>query len=206
MNYTRVKLVFIRRRYIILDGDYMKAIEYLIKEHDQISRFLDRLEEECLIILKEKKINEDFFRASISFIREFADGIHHKKEEDILFKYMIDELGPLGEKLIKGGMLVEHQIARGYVYNLEISLNSYLINPSDKTILQILANSMAYVNLLRSHIDKENSTVYSFAEGNLEDRIKEKIEEESENRVKKERENDYRKEELLNIIFKKKVD
>lgn len=79
----------------------MKAIENLVKEHDQITKFLDRLEEECLCLLKDKTIDEEFFRASISFIREFADGIHHKKEEDILFKYMIEELGVLGEKVIK---------------------------------------------------------------------------------------------------------
>ena len=97
----------------------MKAIEYLVKEHDQITKFLDRLEEECLSILKDKTIDEEFFRASISFIREFADGIHHNKEEDILFKYMLEELGVLGEKVIKNGMLVEHQLARSYVFKIE---------------------------------------------------------------------------------------
>ena len=49
----------------------MKAIEYLVKEHDQITKFLDRFEEECLSILNDKSIDEEFFRASISFIKEF---------------------------------------------------------------------------------------------------------------------------------------
>lgn len=181
----------------------MKAIEYLVKEHDQITKFLDRLEEECLSILNDKSINEEFFRASISFIREFADGIHHKKEEDILFKYMLEELGVLGEKVIRGGMLVEHQLARGYVFELENSLNSYKMKKDDKAVLQILANSMAYVNLLRSHIDKENSTVYNFAEDRLTDDIKGKIEEESSKRLKEEELSYQRKEELLDVIFKK---
>ena len=181
----------------------MKAIEYLVKEHDQITKFLDRLEEECLSILNDKSIDEEFFRASISFIREFADGIHHKKEEDILFKYMLEELGVLGEKVIRGGMLVEHQLARGYVFELETSLNSYKMKKDDKAVLQIISNSMADVNLLRSHIDKENSTVYSFAENRLKDDIKEKIEEESSKRVKEEELSYQRKEELLDFIFKK---
>lgn len=180
----------------------MKAIEYLVKEHDQITRFLDRLEEECLSILEDKTIDEEFFRASISFIREFADGIHHKKEEDILFKYMLEELGLLGDKVIRGGMLVEHQLARGYVFELENSLNSYKMKKDDKAVLQIIANSMAYVNLLRSHIDKENSTVYTFAENKLTRGAKEKIEEESEERIAKEGPSYKRKEELLNLIFK----
>ena len=180
----------------------MKAIEYLVKEHDQITKFLDRLEEECLSILKDKTIDEEFFRASISFIREFADGIHHKKEEDILFKYMLEELGVLGEKVIKNGMLVEHQLARSYVFKLENSLNSYKRTKDDRDILQIIANSMAYVNLLREHIDKENSTVYTFAEDRLKDDIKEKIEKESDNRLNEDKLSYQRKEELLNIIFK----
>lgn len=180
----------------------MKAIEYLVKEHDQITRFLDRLEEECLSILEDKTIDEEFFRASISFIREFADGIHHKKEEDILFKYMLEELGLLGDKVIRGGMLVEHQLARGYVFELENSLNSYKKTKDNIDILQIIANSMAYVNLLREHIDKENSTVYTFAENKLTREAKEKIEEESVERIAKEEPSYKRKEELLNLIFK----
>lgn len=180
----------------------MKAIENLVKEHDQITKFLDRLEKECLSILKDKTIDEEFFKASISFIREFADNIHHKKEEDILFKYMIEELGLLGEKVIKNGMLVEHQLARSYVFKLENSLNSYKKTKDDRDILQIIANSMAYVNLLREHIDKENATVYTFAENKLGNDTKIRIEEESEERLKKEESSYKRKEELLNIIFK----
>lgn len=180
----------------------MKAIEILVKEHDQITKFLDRLEKECLSILKDKTIDEEFFKASISFIREFADNIHHKKEEDILFKYMIEELGLLGEKVIKNGMLVEHQLARSYVFKLENSLNSYKKTKDDRDILQIIANSMAYVNLLREHIDKENATVYTFAENKLGNDTKIRIEEESEERLKKGESSYKRKEELLNIIFK----
>lgn len=180
----------------------MYAIDYLIEEHEQISKFLDRLEEECIKVINEKTIDFDFFKASIEFIREYADGIHHKKEEDILFKYMIEELGLLGEKVIKNGMLVEHQLARSYVFKLGNSLNSYKKTKDDRDILQIIANSMAYVNLLREHIDKENSTVYTFAENRLKDDIKEKIEKESDNRLNEDKLSYQRKEELLNIIFK----
>lgn len=69
-------------------------------------------------------------------------------------------------------MLVEHQLARSYVFKLENSLNSYKKTKDDRDILQIIANSMAYVNLLREHIDKENSTVYTFAEDKLDKDIK----------------------------------
>lgn len=179
----------------------MKAIDYLVREHEEISRFLDRLEKECISILNNKTVDFRFFKASIEFIRNYADGIHHKKEEDILFKYMIDNLGVLADKVVRGGMLVEHQLARGYVYDLETSLSSYKDDPSDKHILQIIATSMGYVNLLRKHVDKENSTVYKFAEDRLSEDVKSLIEKESIERITTDKKYEQRKEELFSIIF-----
>lgn len=87
------------------------TIEYLEDEHEEILAFCNRMEEKCLEILK-GQVDVEFFRRAISFIRLYADGLHHKKEEDILFKAMLDNLGPLAEKVVRGGMLVEHQMAR----------------------------------------------------------------------------------------------
>lgn len=179
----------------------MKSIEYMVKEHDEISKFLDRLEEECINLMNTKYVNEEFFLASIEFIRKYADGIHHMKEEDILFKYMIDNLGPMAEKVVKNGMLVEHQLARGHVFELENSLKIYKDNMTDKSIIAIIGHAMSYVNLLRSHINKENTTVYTFAENNLSDNIKKIIEEETEDRINMDKEFNEQKENLIKIIF-----
>lgn len=179
----------------------MKSIEYLVKEHEEILAFTARMEEECLKIMNDKIIDEQFFRASIRFIREYADGVHHKKEEDILFKYMEQTLGVAAEKLVRSGMLVEHQLGRSYCLGMEENLNLYLENNSDKFILQIITNAMGYVNLLRNHIEKEDGVVYPFAERNLSEEIKEKVEFESIEVIKKEPELLDEKQKLLNIIF-----
>lgn len=179
----------------------MKSIEYLVKEHEEIINFTDRVEQECLKIMNDKVINEKFFRACIVFIREFADGVHHKKEEDILFKHMEENLGVAAEKLIRSGMLVEHQLGRSYCLGLEESLDSYISEPNEKDILQIITNAMSYVNLLRMHIEKENGVVYPFAERNLSDEIKEKVEKESDMVIITENALSDKKEELLSIIF-----
>ena len=63
----------------------MKAIDYLVEEHEEILLFTNRLEEECLKIIEDKIIDEDFFRAAIQFIREYADGVHHKKRRRYTF-------------------------------------------------------------------------------------------------------------------------
>lgn len=177
------------------------TLKYLMDEHEEIVKFTDRLETECLKILNGNEINEDFFRASIEFIRKFADGLHHKKEEDILFRYMEEYLGPAGEKLIRSGMLVEHTLARGYVLNLETYLNKYIEKKSDLSKLQILSNSMGYVNLLRDHATKENDVVYTFADRMLSDELKEKIENEMKIAIDNEKEALKYKEELKKKIF-----
>lgn len=91
----------------------MYGIEILEKEHENILNFTNILEEKFINILDGKEnIDINFFEKAINFIRVYADGHHHKKEEDILFKYMLEDLGPLAEKLISSGMLVEHDLAR----------------------------------------------------------------------------------------------
>ncbi|WP_455257709.1 hemerythrin domain-containing protein [Peptoniphilus asaccharolyticus] len=180
----------------------MKAIDYLVEEHDEILVFTNRLEEECLKIMEDKIIDEEFFRASIKFIRQYADGVHHKKEEDILFKYMEENLGVAAGKLVRSGMLVEHQFGRSYCLNIEENLNKYLEDKKEIYILQILANSMGYVNLLRAHIEKENTVVYPFGEKNLSNELKEKIELEFDETISKEKDLDKEKLKLKKIIFK----
>lgn len=179
----------------------MYSIDYLVNEHEEIKKFVSRVEDECLGLLNGKEVDENFFRASIEFIRKYADGVHHKKEEDILFKYMVENLGTLADKLVRSGMLVEHQLARGYCLELENNLNKHMDTRDDLSKLQIIANAMGYVNLLRIHIEKENGVVYPFAEKNLEDNIKDKIENETKNFIETESDNKEEKDKLLSIIF-----
>lgn len=180
----------------------MKSIEVLVKEHEEISKLLDRLEDECIKILEGSSIDYVFFETAIEFIRDFADKVHHKKEEDILFKYMVEELGKAAQKLIQHGMLVEHQLGRHYITELEKHLNEYRNRGDIHDRLQIIAYTMAYVNLLRMHIEKENSVVYPFGEKNLQKDTLELVEVETQKRLDEESKTFERKEELLKIIFR----
>lgn len=176
--------------------DFKRSIDYLEKEHDEILSFCDRMEENCLEILG-GELDIDFFRNAINFIRNYADGFHHKKEEDILFKAMLENLGPLAEKVVRGGMLVEHQMARSYVMELENNLNLFEESKSDLKKLYILTNAMSYVSLLREHAKKENQTVYPFADKNLPDDIKEEVAKEMEMRVREEEKHNLDKKNLM---------
>lgn len=179
--------------------DFKRSIDYLEKEHDEILSFCDRMEEKCLEILG-GELDIDFFRNAINFIRNYADGFHHKKEEDILFKTMLENLGPLAEKVVRGGMLVEHQMARSYVMELENNLNLFEESKSDLKKLYILTNAMSYVSLLREHAKKENQTVYPFADKNLSEDVKINVKNEMEERIKDEEEYLKDKNNLMKLL------
>lgn len=77
------------------------------------------------------------FKKMVDFIRKYADKIHHGKEEEFLFKVMMEELGAMGDNLIRHGMLVEHDIGRLYVSDLDGALDQYAENPK-KQIAKIV--------------------------------------------------------------------
>ncbi len=180
----------------------MFTVEYLEEEHEEITKVINRVEENCVEIMNGEEINDNYFRRLIVFIREFADKAHHKKEEDILFKYMAENLGEPAEKLINYAMLQEHQMGRYYVMELEKYLDEYKTDKSDRVKLQIISNSMSYVNLLRLHIDKENNVVYPFGAKNLPEDIKDIVEKEMKEKTEEEKKNLKEKEELLNFSLK----
>ena len=157
----------------------MYGIELLVKEHENIIEFTKMIRRECTAILEGKEVDVTFFREAIEFGRNYADKQHHGKEEKILFRIMLEELGTLAEKLIRQGMLVEHDLGRYHVRELESALNRYEETPSTDDKLEIITNAMGYVSLLTRHIEKEDSVVYTFAERSLSDELKEKVNQET---------------------------
>lgn len=145
----------------------MNSIETLVKEHDNILAFLEAVKNASLEIMEGAEPDTEDFRKMIDFVRTYADGHHHGKEEKILFAHMIEHLGRIGTNLITHGMLVEHDLGRLYMSDLEKALASYDESPSTEAKLQIVANAAGYANLLQRHIDKENDLVYKYAEKNL---------------------------------------
>lgn len=145
----------------------MIGIDILVEEHSHILEFTETMRKACISILRDNPVDVKDFRDAITFIREYADRNHHGKEEEILFKSMLDNLGVMGENLIRRGMFVEHDQARFNVLELENALNAYEALPTDSARLDIISHMMAYVYLLERHATKENDLVYPFAEKNL---------------------------------------
>ncbi len=145
----------------------MYGVDVLLEEHENILRFLETVDGACIRILRDGEVDVNYFREAIDFIREYADGIHHGKEEEFLFKEMQDQLGDLGRNLIDHGMLVEHDLARYNVISLEKALDLYEKDKSYLNMLGIITYAMGYRDLLTRHIDKENRLVYEYAKKSL---------------------------------------
>ena len=157
----------------------MKAIEIMVKEHENIRRILKVTRNVCYRLMTNYDCDLDDFPRIIDFIRTYADKHHHGKEEDILFETMKKELAALAKSGAITGMYIEHDMGRLYTLNLEKALEEYK-SGNKEARLDILANAVSYTNLLDRHIEKENTALYKLAEKMLNDESKSFIDEESE--------------------------
>ena len=144
-----------------------KAIEVLMNEHRLIEQVLGSLE----TFAHEVERGFAAERAAIAdygaFFREFADAGHHGKEEDILFRRMVErgfprETGPVAV------MLHEHEVGRGHVSVLrQVGQGTAPLTGTETGL--VVENAGAFIPLLRAHILKEDRILYPMAERLLTD-------------------------------------
>jgi hemerythrin-like domain-containing protein len=152
----------------------MDSIKLMMEEHQYILRMLAVVRKACYRILKGEEINYQDFEQMVDFIRNYADAHHHGKEEKLLFNEMVTHLGDLGKKLITHGMLVEHDSGRLFIQELVAALDRVMAG-DDMSRLDVIANAIGYTHLLKRHIDKEDTVVYTFAQRQLSADIMDKV-------------------------------
>jgi len=133
-------------------------------EHQNILKVIDAMLTECKQMENGKDLEKVFFEKAIDFIKNYADRYHHAKEEDILFKVMLENLENMHCNPIPV-MLHEHETGRHYVKGMEEGLNE---NNKEK----IIGNARGYGSLLQEHIYKEDNVLYPMAEEALNDQQK----------------------------------
>ncbi|MFR4352281.1 MAG: hemerythrin domain-containing protein [Roseburia sp.] len=141
----------------------MDCIDLMIKEHDNILLLVQTFRNACCRMIEGEAVSQDDFREMIAVARTYADAHHHGKEEKILFRAMTEHLGQIAVNLIQHGMLVEHDLGRFHLYELEEALKRHETDPSAANKLDIITHAGGWANLLQRHIDKENDAVYSYA-------------------------------------------
>ena len=139
----------------------MKATEILIREHDLILRGIRVLEALARLANTGTDVPAADAGAIIEFIRKFADGIHHAKEEGVLFPAMQaagipNQGGPIGM------MLTEHDLGRAAVRRMDEAVSAFGSGPAALEAFSRAA--FDYSTLLSNHIFKENNVLFRMAD------------------------------------------
>jgi hemerythrin-like domain-containing protein/uncharacterized protein (DUF2249 family) len=138
--------------------------QILKDEHTLILQALDGLERKLIALEAGAAPDRAYLDKAVKFIRTFADQCHHGKEEDLLFKTMVNRGFPL-----QGGpiavMLSEHEAGRAYVRDMADAAAAIGTDPA--ATQKIIRNGRAYIQMLRPHIDKENMILYAMADNML---------------------------------------
>jgi hemerythrin-like domain-containing protein len=134
----------------------MTATDALRSDHEVIERALRVMERAALRLEAGQTLSPEVLSSAVDFLRHFADGCHHAKEETWLFPRLI-ERGLIRDGGPIGVMLHEHDLGRAYIRRLEDALDR---DDRESTVDAL----HCYTALLRNHILKENEVLFPMAD------------------------------------------
>jgi len=139
----------------------MKATDILSSEHRVIENVIATLEAGATRLENNLPIRPGFFIDATDFIKGFADGCHHQKEEGVLFTTMQAHGMPANGGPI-AVMLAEHEQGRLFTRNLRLAAQQ--LEQGDLSARQaIIDNARGYATLLSAHIAKEDNILFPMA-------------------------------------------
>jgi hemerythrin-like domain-containing protein len=139
----------------------MVATDILMEEHRIIERMLSALTVQAQRLKDGAPVRTGFFLDAADFMRNFADGCHHRKEEGPLFQAITDtglstQTGPIAI------LLAEHEQSRRYARALDQSVRE-LESGKAAAREEVVGNALACITLLRQHIRRENDFFFPLA-------------------------------------------
>ncbi len=140
-------------------------------EHRVIERVLRALAREAGRIERSGAPDEALLGRAVEFMRAYTDGVHHSKEERVLFPAMEAAGVPRAGGPI-GVMFTEHEMGRRKVAALKNMLGGALGREAVSALATALRD---YVNLLENHIGKEDNVLYPMAERVLDESRKQQV-------------------------------
>lgn len=133
----------------------MQPIGLLMIEHRLIERMIELMRREREGMAKSAKADTRFIEHAVDFIRTYADRCHHGKEEDILFRQLMDK--PLSPEHVQtlDDLVREHAYARKTTRNLAEANERYA--NGDQDALDAVGKLLdELVTFYPKHIEKED--------------------------------------------------
>jgi hemerythrin-like domain-containing protein len=148
----------------------MGPTEILSAEHRVIEQVLDCLERMATDARSQASLDAGRAAQALEVLRTFADQIHHGKEEERLFPRMEARgiprhVGPIAV------MLDDHVFGRAQIRRMAEALEAGGADAPTR----FADAAMAYVEMLRDHIAKEDGVLFPLAESVLDDAGREEL-------------------------------
>ncbi len=143
----------------------MRAITILKEEHRLILDFLDQLTLAGEKLVRNQNLTREFFDNAVAFAKEFADGFHHHKEEDLMFRMLAQKhAGALDDELEK--LKQQHEQCRDFVSEISDAIDGYAQGSDSQT--RIIHRKLdEYISALRQHVNHENVVFFPKASREL---------------------------------------
>lgn len=132
----------------------MKSLTVLTDEHRIIDRMLEVLVEVANRLEQRREIAPAVAEGVLRFFRLIADGVHHEKEERVLFPVLVrHDFGP--DQPFINALMEHHEMGRMYVQRMETQW--VRLQQGDAQARGLFVSEVrAYVDLMREHIRIED--------------------------------------------------
>ncbi len=141
--------------------DIKSPIVLLMNEHEIITSAIDIAMKADSLIGKNDELYSKVARNLLSFFRNYADNVHHKKEDNILFPEMIRK-----NEMMKEGVLKEMNENHHDFHDMINNAEQYLIKGD---YLRAQQQLHVYADALLDHIAVENEEVFQIAASIFDD-------------------------------------
>jgi len=161
----------------------MRPMEVLRNEHGLIRQYLDNLALAVGMLEDGERPPREFFDKAVQFARAFPDGVHHFKEELVLFVRLAQKHGGEIDGQIDA-LRQQHERARNHISAIDLALDGYDAGQPIPTS-DLIENVAAYIALLRNHIHIEDHVFFPMAQEKLTAEEEEQLQVEFEKARKK---------------------
>jgi hemerythrin-like domain-containing protein len=151
----------------------------LADEHEYVRLVVGAMEAEAAYVERTGSIHAERVAQMVDFTRNFTDGDHHTKEEDLLFPLLEERSASAGGTI--SVLLSEHQAARDCIRAIDEALPDATGSDPERAAearAVVVENLRLYAYLLPLHIGKEDTVLFPLTERVLSVREQEMLGEE----------------------------